>query len=1115
MDAEIAESSTATTELIEIENERTQEELANMLRMVIANFCDQHFVKHLQKARLAASAIDSNQTKIELTTSSNTNSTLADEHDSSSNKSAKNVNSSAVQISNTTENTNSKNESTNDGKTENETNDEKSSEDANMQEEDVKEKEKESVSNECSEEITKTELDNEQKVNEKQVNGKSKEEYDEMNNSNMSLSPPSSTNTNYQSSVSNEKKLKTVNNLVSTTTLSPPPSSSYSSSSRASTFDNEQTTNEPSPAANTINENEKINKLPQIKEVNDEYLVPSSKLWSTILIGADKLEIFGSIHVRSNNVRLLSCLIDEQLSLDNSDTSLSFSSAASITSSGSCSSKLLFKTPGSNLSMKLCKNLANRITSNSLISKPLGSSRKQNFCPHRHHRHHNRRHNKIRRLKKPDEKQEQQVKPQQKSQVVNKSVNGIENSEEMHMMIEHGNHNENETEHADDFITRNDEYCDVDYDPDDVDEYQPNDKQVKENGKTKKACVDSNVVATSSNNEMVYQIKKFKAYHHYCDNKRKMMIEEEQKQSIVSANKDDMGQSNQFQSNLTNLADVAVAEAMKMEKPATKKSRKSTAPCHSNSEPIESEVDFNEDYIYEDDVEPAFEDNSSMVSRTSYSRCSSMSSVLSEPINGVSSRSPSYRNRHSRRARSSSSFASSSYDYDDYHDRSYSSSSYDYDNFDNYETKKSEMSKNHHSRKTNYDGSKLNGNHHETDKQDKQHESSNGHHHHHHHHHRRKQAPPQRSIINDQTIEQEVVDEHGNKLETNAQMNESKDEKRRDDEYLMRKYKRRFMPYNSNTNQQPPSDIDTSSNLYLLASSRQHHRMMTGDLSNENIPSNKNNATNVYSHNQKLIVDRLSPISDPDMEKNQLNYASANETAQKLMKSEAIAKANGNEGNDINMLNRLNNLSPSSSSSSSSSLKQQQLAGMNGSQLSLFHHSSLHSQQHNPAAAVLAAAAAAAAADLRNIHPHHQMSQQPSSQQMHGHHHHHHHAQSVAALLADMQQQQQQQQQPNQDVAKAIASFTNGSHHLNHQHLLNRFSGNNQSELMAAVLAQQQQQQQQHRAHLESPHHGNNFGLNSNGQLYSRYSSHINAAVAAAAAAAAAASSNNTNSHRR
>lgn len=60
----------------------------------------------------------------------------------------------------------------------------------------------------------------------------------------------------------------------------------------------------------------------------------SSATTSFNLIGVDKLEIFGSIHVRASNVRLLSCLIDQQLqlSIDN-ESSTSFSSASSSISS--------------------------------------------------------------------------------------------------------------------------------------------------------------------------------------------------------------------------------------------------------------------------------------------------------------------------------------------------------------------------------------------------------------------------------------------------------------------------------------------------------------------------------------------------------------------------------------------------------------------------------------------------------------------------------------------------------------------------------------------------------------------------------------------------------------
>ena len=73
------------------------------------------------------------------------------------------------------------------------------------------------------------------------------------------------------------------------------------------------------------------------------------------------------------------------------------------------------------------------------------------------------------------------------------------------------------------------------------------------------------------------------------------------------------------------------------------------------------------------------------------------------------------------------------------------------------------------------------------------------------------------------------------------------EERKREEEYLMRKYKRRFAPYNANnssnghqtsvSNMNGNGDVSVSgavsapnggggldSNLYLLASSRQHHR---------------------------------------------------------------------------------------------------------------------------------------------------------------------------------------------------------------------------------------------------------------------------------------------------
>ena len=109
----------------------------------------------------------------------------------------------------------------------------------------------------------------------------------------------------------------------------------------------------------------------------------------------------------------------------------------------------------------------------------------------------------------------------------------------------------------------------------------------------------------------------------------------------------------------------------------------------------------------------------------------------------------------------------------------------------------------------------------------------------------------------------------------------------------MRKYKRRFAPYNGSnggSQQQPPlsatsttptangvdslNGLDTNSNLYLLASSRQHHRLMNGGTNGDLVKeaSNGHGSSDMHRHHhydhisQKLIVDRLSPISDPDLE---------------------------------------------------------------------------------------------------------------------------------------------------------------------------------------------------------------------------------------------------------
>lgn len=122
---------------------------------------------------------------------------------------------------------------------------------------------------------------------------------------------------------------------------------------------------------------------------------------------------------------------------------------------------------------------------------------------------------------------------------------------------------------------------------------------------------------------------------------------------------------------------------------------------------------------------------------------------------------------------------------------------------------------------------------------------------------------------------------------------ESASRKNRDtDDYLARKYKynRRFAPYNSTANVQPSNNTNSDSvnqldssnnNLYLLASSRMNRMGQA-----ENAADNNNNSgkqlngqyANNVSGSTKLmsvnsLVDRLSPISDPDMERANGNFS--------------------------------------------------------------------------------------------------------------------------------------------------------------------------------------------------------------------------------------------------
>jgi hypothetical protein len=1442
MDADISEAARSADLGVNVDNEKSQEDLANMLRLLIAKFCDQHFIKQLQKAKLthhrSSQLSDHNESKMDTSsTTSGTQSNLVVDENASDD-----VNST---ISNKNNDLNNKDKLTNEP-IENETNTTKLNDDVKLDnnssssnEEEAKEQPNESSESKtvAYDELSDSTSDKTNNQNTDLVLNKTDNLVSPPSSDiamNMEANPTTPTGDSSSSSSSTSSENKKSDSGIST-----------NNSDQDATMEDCATKSIREISSSSEREHHRLHHLNlRSKDQSDEdYLVPSSKLWSTILIGADKLEIFGSIHVRSNNVRLLSCLIDEQLSIDSSEINLSFSSAASI-SSGSCSSKVLIK-PSNKSNPKYAKldssriiDLVGRQASSAAIRKSSFNDRHQT----RRHHHHYRRSSRNRRYRhrehrgyprnccdldvyksrKPAASSEPKIKQSTNrrkqtsyrnafgaAQSVQEPV-GAELNEDIYDENEI-NKNENDENNIEDYANNQEgiDYCDYEpecgedeYDEEELDEFNQqfvNNKdksahrkqhlrdqfsKMKKGGSAQKqqqqspqktsdasksdgkdqaeeSLADkaaSNLVsngngavnsdecndqAAKSDLAMIYPMKKFKAYHHYCNSKRKLIQEEQQKQDAQDkslAGDDQVGkeaQANELSSSeaqtitangssLANLANVAAA-AMKLNSAETKtgkKSRKPSAPIPQNGlDHNESELDYDVDeldehvehkakadypYLYDEEDVHYDDDNSSVVSSystgsghsfrnnntttnnnnnnnniengnvvvvrngRSHSRCSTLSSGAvssrSVSLNGsASSRSPSCsRTKHKvsrhmshsarRNISPSPSIASSSYlnDYDDENAyRSYSSSSSYKSDYENYDYDNEEMNnedefnsrrrvRGHHAPRKHGDKSSRNNSNRayyrsngELDKRDKSNGSTimnelvnddeqmefgnpeessakavkphNGVKHlshrpsGHHHHHRRKphhvrHDMDQTGMANDgvqskqndkdadaqQPMSKSPLGSSQTQAQQQSQQQVDREDRKRDEEYLMRKYKRRFMPYSSsgtngatNGSGEGLSGLDTNSNLYLLASSRQHHRAYTsnGSDAKDNIPSG--NEHHHYMHSEHLssklmpvntLVDRLSPISDPDLEernKNQNGSSYENGSAKlnggmhlKGLNSDANGKLHHQTGNDansdINILNRINNLSPSSSSSSSSSVKQQQQAngqlGLNGnSQLSsVFHHSSLQQQQqqqHNPAAAVLAAAAAAAAAaDLRSIaavgasphhHHHHQLAaaHQASSQSLHNHHH----AQSVAALLADMQQQQQQSQQ-QQDVAKVLAAtLSNGQHHhhLNQHHghaaqaLLSRFSnGASQNDLMAAVLAQQQQQQQQHRSLLDSHHHhlhnnGHHHNGNyaaalnaTNGQIYSRYSTHL-ANVAAAAAAAASSAAVHSSSHRR
>jgi hypothetical protein len=347
----------ASLEKADIESsDKSQDELSSMLRLVIANFCEQHFVKQIQKAKLQST--NSNATTTATTIQEN------------------NINTTTIQS-----NTNNQTKLN-----EQETNEDKQMDEAKPS----------TPLEETSEESVKKSLDNDNTNN------------NTNNNANGDTPPPSSSSPSSSSSsdIAMNCESDSSSPLVAKSNANNVKSLDDSITKPEMTADKKpEVTREITSSTDTIHNNHEDDDHDQrhrrLLQIDDDYLIPpSSKLWSTLLIGADKLEIFGSIHVRTNNVRLLSCLIDEQLSIDsNSDSSLSYSSAASISSSGGgdlCSSAKLmmmnklshhkFVTNGGASAVRLMTDAALKQVNVDL------ASRRANYNSTRHHHHHHNNH---------------------------------------------------------------------------------------------------------------------------------------------------------------------------------------------------------------------------------------------------------------------------------------------------------------------------------------------------------------------------------------------------------------------------------------------------------------------------------------------------------------------------------------------------------------------------------------------------------------------------------------------------------------------------------------------------------------------------------------------------
>ena len=551
-----------------------QEDLAFKLRNLIANFCDEHFVKYLKEAKLESSAKSGTSTIPEETTTTPAAVTIDADKPLNGANNKETVN----------------------------TNDE--------QMDSVSLSPPNSSLKENCESVTISDV----------LVGK---EPDLNLTSSSSLTPPRSSYSSTSSSTSSSCSSASPSSDIATT-----------DETKVATTENNVNMEEPSvdeshkSVSNDIND--VIDKLEiidcatkSIKQIstsaehnlhhrlNEEVTTASSgleKLWLQLLIGADKLEIFGSIHVRSNNVRLFSCLIDEQLNIENAGNSFSSaSSCVSTTDSSSCSlsSKLLAKNNGHH---KLFRN-ANNI----FYSAKSGDVRNSNSF-------YRRKRQEARYTRRPSHAV---VGQQKKSK--NEMCNEIccsAHMDDYYDVEEDFNHTIYRQHIANKLKRQAKRAARANSQPTkpvEVVESQPDQTTLE-----KPAHHEDEEADKGSEQHILYPMKKFKAYHSYCNNKRKIIEQQQQQQAEQEEGEKQQvsgGQEEQAITSLSNLATVAAA-AMRLNSSTvatavaspvatspvtTKKSRKSSITSSIKQLPMkhvenETEIELDEEENEEDEL---------------------------------------------------------------------------------------------------------------------------------------------------------------------------------------------------------------------------------------------------------------------------------------------------------------------------------------------------------------------------------------------------------------------------------------------------------------------------------------------------------------------------------